>query len=183
MYPEPARIAELLAGLHATLRELPAPVTGTPGPFTDVHTALGVFARDGVLGEPELDALRAEADRLEPVLRMPGQWLHGDAHPGNLLSTPDGPMWTDFEDSWYGPLEWDLACLLHTTRLDGARVLAHYPGAPEPDRLREFSAARSLHAVCWQLVLGQRFPAHAERARSALDARIAGITASRTRPG
>jgi len=37
--------------------------------------------------------------------------LHGDAHLGNVLATPAGPRWTDFEAACLGPVEWDLASL------------------------------------------------------------------------
>ena len=36
---------------------------------------------------------------------------HGDAHPGNLLLTRSGLVWTDFEDACLGPREHDIACL------------------------------------------------------------------------
>jgi hypothetical protein len=37
--------------------------------------------------------------------------IHGDAHLGNLLMTPGGALWSDFEAACTGPIEWDLACL------------------------------------------------------------------------
>ncbi|MEV4075647.1 phosphotransferase family protein [Nonomuraea fuscirosea] len=49
------------------------------------------------------------------------QVVHGDAHPGNLLATPAGPLWNDFEECMSAPVGWDLACLSRTTRLDGGR--------------------------------------------------------------
>jgi thiamine kinase-like enzyme len=39
------------------------------------------------------------------------QALHGDAHFGNLLVTRDGLLWTDWEDAFLGPVEWDLASI------------------------------------------------------------------------
>ena len=42
--------------------------------------------------------------------------LHGEPHGGNLLITPVGLRWIDFESACQGPLEWDLAFLS-----DGAR--------------------------------------------------------------
>ena len=37
------------------------------------------------------------------------QLLHGEPHPGNLLSTRDGPLFIDFETCCRGPIEFDVA--------------------------------------------------------------------------
>ena len=39
----------------------------------------------------------------------PEQLLHGEPHPGNLLSTSVGPLFIDFETCCRGPVEFDLA--------------------------------------------------------------------------
>jgi Ser/Thr protein kinase RdoA (MazF antagonist) len=39
------------------------------------------------------------------------QLLHGEPHPGNVLSTQDGPLFIDFETCCRGPLEFDVAHL------------------------------------------------------------------------
>ena len=56
-----------------------------------------------------LEHLQRSIFLLEPG---PHQPLHGDAHPGNLLLTTQGLLWTDWEDAFSGPVEWDLASLL-----------------------------------------------------------------------
>lgn len=40
-----------------------------------------------------------------PLNRVP---IHGDAHPGNVLITPHGALWNDFEGVCLGPREWDM---------------------------------------------------------------------------
>jgi Ser/Thr protein kinase RdoA (MazF antagonist) len=37
--------------------------------------------------------------------------IHGDARAGNLLQSPAGPLWMDFEAVCLGPAEWDLASM------------------------------------------------------------------------
>jgi thiamine kinase-like enzyme len=49
------------------------------------------------------------------------QVLHGEPHPGNLLSTKDGLLFIDLETCCRGPVEFDLA---HAPEA----VSDHYPG-------------------------------------------------------
>jgi len=50
--------------------------------------------------------------------------LHGDCHPGNVLWTPDGPHFVDFDDSRTGPAMQDLWMLLSGSRDEQSRQLA-----------------------------------------------------------
>ena len=69
--------------------------------------------------EPDVAAGLADDDRalilagLEPppALDVAGvaQRLHGEPHPWNLLTTPAGPRFIDFENCARGPIEYDLA--------------------------------------------------------------------------
>ena len=60
-------------------------------------------------------------DRLSTSLAelraFPMQPLHGDAHGGNLMNTTRGLLWTDWEDTFLGPVEWDLASILWNARI------------------------------------------------------------------
>lgn len=67
--------------------------------------------------------------------------LHGDAHPGNLLPTVDGLLWTDFEDVSRGPLDWDLATL---GAVPVVRELAPGRFPIDADRLAGFGRLRAL---------------------------------------
>lgn len=42
---------------------------------------------------------------------LPPALVHGDAHPGNVIAGPDGPVLCDFDSSCAGPPEWDLTPL------------------------------------------------------------------------
>ncbi len=52
----------------------------------------------------------ALAERAVARLDVPLQPVHGDAWLGNVLRTPGGPVWSDFELLCLGPRELDLAC-------------------------------------------------------------------------
>lgn len=48
---------------------------------------------------------------------FPHQALHGDAHLGNLMNTTRGLLWTDWEDTFSGPVEWDVASAIWNAKL------------------------------------------------------------------
>jgi Ser/Thr protein kinase RdoA (MazF antagonist) len=52
------------------------------------------------------------------------QLLHGEPHPGNLLGTRSGLLFTDLETCCRGPVEFDVA---HVP----SAVSAHYPGVDQ----------------------------------------------------
>lgn len=66
-----------------------------------------------LLPVPTIEMLGAFMEEALQVLgHYPQQALHGDAHPGNLLNTTDGLLWTDWEDAFAGPVEWDVASFI-----------------------------------------------------------------------
>lgn len=164
----PERMGPLLAELHTELRAYPGEPPGVP-PLD--APAMATYLRsvgEDLLSDSELDDLTADAWRVTAEIAATGDEpvpLHGDAHPGNLLHTAHGPVWTDFEDAWRGPVGWDLACLARTGRLDGLAAVASYPDVPAD--LGPYLAARRLQSVGWELVFLRRFPT-AERRAGAL---------------
>ncbi|MFD1150810.1 phosphotransferase [Saccharothrix hoggarensis] len=133
--PDRASFAAMLAELHAELRHYPGPLPER-GPLTDVDAALALVGRPA-----ELVAAR---DAL--VARWPDapvQPLHGDAHPRNVLVTPRGPVWNDFEDAWRGPVGWDVAC---ADGVYGEPI--PYPAAD----LAHWRELRALFGECWTRV-------------------------------
>ncbi|HEX6346791.1 aminoglycoside phosphotransferase family protein [Umezawaea sp.] len=162
----PTDFAPRLADLHAELRSYPGPLPDR-GPLADIDAARAGWTRPA----DQLDSFTAVRDAL--VERWPAdevQPLHGDAHPGNLLMTANGPVWNDFEDTWRGPVTWDLACLALTGRLDGMAAASGYPvprgGLAFPLRLRR------LHAAGWLTVLERRFPEYRDAADEQLEAAL-----------
>jgi Ser/Thr protein kinase RdoA (MazF antagonist) len=133
----------MLPDLHAALRSYPSdlPILGVD----DIPRGLELLEKSGdVLGKADANLLRAAAERLRPLWEAPGgevQPLHGDVHPGNLISTRDGGLvWIDFEDVCLGPVEWDLA-----TIMDPGAVAMHH--RPDPELLARCTELRALQAA------------------------------------
>lgn len=155
----PTEVGALLGELHAAMREYPGDL-GAAGPLGDLARMLDLIGDD---------RLRDAAERVVARLpSLPAQPLHGDAHAGNLVLTEQGPRWLDFEDTWRGPLAWDLACLSRSPRLDGAAAVAAYPG--DADGLAPYLELRALFGVCWRFVIARRFPDRSAEAQAARDA-------------
>jgi hypothetical protein len=115
--PAPEEIGTTLHHCHGVLRAFqePLPELGilletldlleTPAPRTMLSASDIALLRDRL--STSLAALRA----------FPMQALHGDAHGGNLMNTTRGLLWTDWEDTFLGPVEWDLASILWNARI------------------------------------------------------------------
>ena len=93
-----------------------------------------------------------------PLLR-----LHGDCHGGNVLWTPDGPHFVDFDDSRMGPAVQDLWMLLSGERQEMVRqmgdVLAGYEDFCEfhPRQLYLVEALRTLRLIHYAAWLAMRW--------------------------
>jgi phosphotransferase family enzyme len=93
--------------------------------------------------------------------------LHGDASRSNLLRTPAGLLWTDFEDSCAGPVEWDLACLALSAGADADEALDAY-GRQHDEALEPFLEARRLQGAVWTALVAERHPELRVRAEERL---------------
>jgi hypothetical protein len=128
----PADYATALERLHAAMRTLDI---ATPH-FTDrVEQAQQLVAsRDHTpaLGDADRKLLGDTLRSLRQVIGDRGaaeQLLHGEPHPGNVLTTKNGLLFIDFETCCRGPVEFDLA---HAPE----EVSERYPGANQ-ELLRE----------------------------------------------
>jgi hypothetical protein len=123
----PASYAKALERLHAGMRQV-----DVPGPrFTD-----RIAEAAEVVASPDLSPELAEADRVFLSSRLRSlrraiddhgaveQLLHGEPHPGNVLSTKSGPLFIDLETFCRGPVEFDLA---HVPEA----VCGHYPNVDQ----------------------------------------------------
>ena len=85
------------------------------------------------------------------LVEAPVQPLHADAHLGNVLNGPDGPLWNDWEDTCLGPVGWDAGCLLVTSAGDDAAIALAAAGiALDPAELALWVEARTLQAAVWR---------------------------------
>ncbi|MFF8101450.1 phosphotransferase [Streptomyces sp. NPDC016640] len=120
----PADFAATLERLHAGMRTLDVPAP---------HFTERVACARELLADRDRTPALADADRelLGDTLRSTGrviagrggaeQLLHGEPHPGNVLTTEEGLLFVDLETCCRGPVEFDLA---HAPE----EVGEHYPG-------------------------------------------------------
>jgi len=149
----PASYATVLGRLHAGLRTLDVPAPH----FTDRVEQ----AQQLVASRDHTPAL-ADADRellgntLGSLRRMIGerggaeQLLHGEPHPGNVLTTKNGPLFIDLETCCRGPVEFDLA---HAPE----PVSEHYPGVNQ-GLLRQCRILVLAMITTWRWDRGDQLP-------------------------
>jgi Ser/Thr protein kinase RdoA (MazF antagonist) len=99
--------------------------------------------------------------------RLPVQALHGDISLRNLLRTPRRVVWNDFEDTFRGPVHWDVASYVGSLRIHGAserfvrEMLAAY-GWDDEHELAPFLAAQDVYDEVWRMYDRQRRRASAQ---------------------
>jgi Ser/Thr protein kinase RdoA (MazF antagonist) len=149
----PADYAKALERLHAGMRKLDVP---TPH-FTDrVEEAQQLVAdrdRTPALADADRELLGDTLRSLRRVIGERGgaeQLLHGEPHPGNVLTTKNGLLFVDLETCCRGPVEFDLA---HAPE----EVSEHYPGVDQ-DLLRECRILVLAMITTWRWDRGDQLP-------------------------
>lgn len=149
----PADYAKALELLHAGMREVDVP---SPR-FTD-----RIAEAEAIVANADLSPELADADRaflsgtlgnLRRTIEARGaveQLLHGEPHPGNVLSTTNGPLVIDLETYCRGPVEFDLA---HVPEA----VCEHYPNVDQAllDECRQLVLAM---CAAWRWDVGDELP-------------------------
>ncbi|MDX2683022.1 phosphotransferase enzyme family protein [Streptomyces sp. NY05-11A] len=150
----PGDYANALERLHTGMRELDVP---TPH-FTDrVEQAQQLVAnrdRTPALADADRELLADTLRSLREAIGERGggaeQLLHGEPHPGNVLTTKNGLLFIDLETCCRGPVEFDLA---HAPE----EVGEHYPGIDQ-DLLRECRILVLAMITTWRWEQGDQLP-------------------------
>jgi hypothetical protein len=169
-----------LAGAHRALRDAALALPEWGG----WHEARAVLERARHSGAwTERERARVErawehAERIVESARTRSasfQPVHGDAHVRNVLSTSRGPVWTDWEDVFLGPVEWDLAALRSRLELFGEErqtidaMTRAYDAPWDVALARELGLARNLQVIPWLAVFAERDPELLPRMRARIE--------------
>jgi Phosphotransferase enzyme family len=164
---EAERLGRALRDLHEELSTF----SGDLGDLIDVRDDIERLRRQlrptAALSAETIASLHARLlallDDVVIEASLPAQPLHGDASLSNLLRTPARLVWNDFEDTFRGPVHWDVAGYMMSLRSRGAdadfvaRALDAYGWADAQD-LAPFSEAHDLYGEIWRLYDAQRRP-------------------------
>ena len=136
------------------------PPMALPREAEDLVERLSLGAEDAAM----LRRVGADVRRRIDALALPVQAVHGDAHLGNVINTARGPLWNDWEDTFLGPVAWDLGCLHASAKAFGSRpapveaAQAGY-GSPLADEVLDaFVCARRFQGTVWTMVFALRHP-------------------------
>jgi hypothetical protein len=112
--PAASEIGRTLNLCHGIMRRFPHPLPK----LAILRESLDIL-RQRTLFPPAQQMMLADHLRkaLELLDNCDLQPLHGDAHMGNLMNTTRGLLWTDWEDTFAGPVEWDLASIIWNARV------------------------------------------------------------------
>ncbi|TLD70674.1 hypothetical protein FEM03_10185 [Phragmitibacter flavus] len=173
--PAPQAIGSTLHHCHHILSTFPEPL-----PKLAIFTeSLRILQTRNDFPSPTRQLLQSHlTTSLEILSTFPHQPLHGDAHMGNLMNTTIGLLWTDWEDTFSGPVEWDLASVIwnaqildndHPTVETILSAYRHAGGHIDPTALHHSLIARAAVMSAWYPIL---YPNPNPERKAKLQARI-----------
>ena len=149
----PTDYASALIRIHAGLHQinLAAPhvtdrVAAWVDEVNDLEQTPELLGSDRELLSNTFNRVRNVIDRWD----TDDQLLHGEPHPGNLLSTGRGPLFIDFHTCQRGPVEYDIAYIPEESA-------AHYPGANQ-DLVHQFCILMWAGVTTMRWRPGDQFP-------------------------
>lgn len=157
--PDPHEIGRTLQQCHAVMRTFAEPLPK----LAIITESLGILRDRQLFPQAIQQMLRDHLTSSTEVLgQFPHQPLHGDAHMGNLMNTTIGLLWTDWEDTFAGPAEWDVASIIWNAQIleddheTVRQILSAYrdAGGVVNDRaLRQSLIARAAVVTAWYPIL------------------------------
>lgn len=165
----PAAYAEALERLHAGMRKLDVPAPHVTDRVAEAQRIVGSREASPALLDDDRRMLASTLRRLRGAMRGHGtteQLLHGEPHPGNVLSTATGPLFVDLETCCHGPVEFDLAHVPED-------VSEHYPGVDQ-ELLRNCRQLVLAMVAAWRWEPGDQLPNGRPFGRELLSALRAG---------
>jgi aminoglycoside phosphotransferase (APT) family kinase protein len=142
-----------LERLHAGMRRVDLATPHFTDRVSEAQTLVADPARTPELADPDREFLASTLDRARRAVSesgRPEQLLHGEPHPGNVLSTRTGPLFVDFETCCRGPVEFDVA---HAPD----EVADHYPGV-DHQLLRDCRTLMLAMITAWRWDRDDQFP-------------------------
>ena len=177
--PEPEAVGRTLHQCHEVLRSFEPPLPKL-AILTESLALLGTLEKRALFPAETLDLLHGHLTACLALLDpLPHQPLHGDAHLGNLMNTTSGLLWTDWEDAFAGPVEWDVASVIWNAQLldhdhkTVDRILTAYRSAGgriNEEALHHCLIARAAVISAWYPIL---YPDPDAERQAKLDRRLA----------
>jgi hypothetical protein len=158
------QLGQALRDLHDELRPFDGDLGDLHDVREDIERLYGQLRAANAREADVITSLRARLDALGDVVfqsTLPRQALHGDVSLNNLLQTPRRLTWNDFEDTFRGPVHWDVASYVESLRIRGASqrfisdMLNGY-GFDDAQALAPFIAVQDVYVEIWQTYDRQR---------------------------
>jgi hypothetical protein len=161
---DPCRLGRALRELHDALRMFDGDLADFGAMYDRTERLLGQLRPTDAQEGDKIAWLGARLSELRDEVfeaRIPAQTLHGDVSLTNLLNTPRGLVWNDFEDTLRGPVHWDLAGYVLSLRASGAsarsiRAMLSAYGWDDEQELSPFFGAHGVYDEIWRMYDRQR---------------------------
>ena len=167
--PSAASYAKALEGLHAGMAQLDVVAPHFTDRVSEAQRLLGSHDRTPRLDDSDrellLETLRRCGRRIHERSSRE-QLLHGEPHPGNVLTTAAGVVFIDLETCCRGPVEFDLA---HVPEA----VCEAHSGA-DPELIEESRRLVLAMVAAWRWDIDDQFPEGGRAGRALLRALRAG---------
>jgi Ser/Thr protein kinase RdoA (MazF antagonist) len=157
-------LGRALRDLHDELLPFEGELGGLRELREDIERLLGQLRPADAHESDTISSLREQLNMLRAVVfesSLPTQALHGDVSLRNLLRAPRRLVWNDFEDTFRGPVHWDVASYVGSLRIHRAsercvREMLEAYGWDDEQELAPFLAAQDVYDEIWRMYDRQR---------------------------